>query len=213
MMHTEILRVLELGACPLEDKTLVRSFEKESAQASLEMWIAHLRHPDPDGCCIPSVRKALQKSPRSALLYYLLVRLLLQKKAHQEAEYWWSISIKIHPQEPILWMLGGQIALSKDELEAAECHYQTAAHFCSEDDILLRRFAARLDMARACFFWGKGEQEKALFWLRRAQRHDDTWHEPWEALAHYLTSLGCQERASWYAEEARKRKKLSTQLH
>lgn len=153
------------------------------------------------------LRAALRKAPRCIGLYHGIVRLHLKQRNIEQATYWWSIGIKIDPHNALLWLLGSQIALLQDDLPTAEIRHQSASRFVNQDDPLLQRTAGRMDMARACTLWGKGQHEQALFWMLRALRYDPSWAEPWEALAQYLELMGCKERAAWYAAEARIRRK------
>ncbi|MCB9644546.1 MAG: hypothetical protein H6728_15845 [Myxococcales bacterium] len=153
------------------------------------------------------VRHVMCKAPRCVGLYHAVSRLFLQLRNIEQAEYWWSIGTKIDPHNGLLWLLGARIALAQDHTEIANFRIQSATRFLGEEDRLLQRALGRLDMAKACHLWGEGQHEQALFWMRRALRYDPTWAEPWEALSGYLDSLGCKERAAWYATEARLRRK------
>jgi|GEM_PF-5452024 len=180
----------------------------EQGGVAQEVWlrlIEVLRETSVSQEDLQMLRMALRKAPRCVGLYHGLVRLFLQHRDIEQAIYWWGIGIKIEPHNPLLWIAGMRIALLQDDLSTAEFRYQSATRWMAEDDPLRLRAAGKLDMARACMVWGEGQHEQALFWLRRATRYDPSWAEPWEALAQYLDTMGCKERAAWYATEARRR--------
>lgn len=207
--------------CTMQQKKMFHAIElgdwEQARQSALcieqvgvaqEVWlrlIEALREASVSQEDIQELRMALRKAPRCVGLYHGLVRLHLQSRDIEQAAYWWGIGIKIEPHNPLLWIAGIRIALIQDDLEAAEFRHQSASRWMKEDDPLRLRSAGKLDMARACMIWDKGQHEQALFWLRRATRYDPSWPEPWEALAQYLDTMGCKERAAWYATEARRR--------
>ncbi len=144
------------------------------------------------------LRSAIQESPRTCILYNLLISYLIRQQKYSQAEWWWGISLKIDPLCADLWLLGVELALARQDLQEAHSYLERAQHLIDDDqDPRLAQAQASIDLWHSQQALLENKIDSALFWARRATVHAPHWEKPRQQLDSLLKQLKQSQHTSF----------------
>lgn len=171
------------------------SFEQSEAIQEFDLLVSQMSSTED---AILLLRLALQRSPRTSVLYVSLVRCFFSQQNLEQASYWCQIGLKIDPQNGQLWAFACRIAFENDQMDEAKINLQRAHQYLQEESVFLSEIQGELHMRLAELALQQGEQDRALFWLRRASLDTPAWEVPRQRMAEILHQMGRPQSAARY---------------